>query len=408
MSKAKSVIKKPVTKKPAIKKLATKKSLPKKSVIKKQVIKQRAITKPVVKNVKKLVVKKSAIVPAAGGAVSLLADLRQLIEQARETAAVAVNVGLTLMHWRVGQRIRAEVLAGQRASYGDEIVSTVSRQLTADYGRSFSRKSLRHMIRFSEAFPEAEIVSTLSRQLAWSHFVELIYLKEPLAREFYAQMCSIERWSVRILRERVDSMLFERTALSHKPDELIRMELSAVRAEGDLTPPLVLKDPYVLDFLALGDRYLEKNLEDAILRELELFLLELGAGFSFVARQRRIQLDGDDFYIDLLFYNRRLRRLVAVELKLGEFKAEYKGQMELYLRWLAKHDQEPGDQPPLGIILCTGKKREQIELLELDKSGIHVAEYLTVLPPRAVFERKIHEAMMLARRRMDNKETDFA
>ena len=220
-------------------------------------------------------------------------------------------------------------------------------------------------------------------------------------------MCSIERWSVRTLRERVDSMLLERTALSRKPDELIRMELSAVRTAGDVTPPLVLKDPYVLDFLALGDRYLEKNLEDAILRELEHFLLELGAGFSFVERQRRIQLDGDDFYIDLLFYNRKLRRLVAVELKLGDFKAAYKSQMELYLRWLAKHDQEPGDQPPLGIILCTGKKREQIELLELDKSGIHVAEYLTVLPPRAVFEHKIHEAMMLARRRIDNKETDF-
>ena len=397
MSKAKSVIKKPLIKKPAIKK----------SVIKKQLIKKRVLKKPVAKNVTKLVAKKSVIVPATNDAVSLLADLRQLIEQARETAAVAVTVGLTLMHWRIGQRIRAEVLAGQRASYGDEIVSTVSRQLTADYGRSFSSKSLRHMIRFSEAFPEEEIVSTLSRQLAWSHFRELIYLKEPLAREFYAQMCSIERWSVRILRERVDSMLFERTALSRKPDELIRMELSAVRTAGDMTPPLVLKDPYVLDFLALGDRYLEKNLEDAILRELEHFLLELGAGFSFVARQRRIQLDGDDFYIDLLFYNRRLRRLVAVELKLGDFKAAYKSQMELYLRWLAKHDQEPGDQSPLGIILCTGKKREQIELLELDKSGIHVAEYLTVLPPRAVFEHKIHEAMMLARRRMDNKETDF-
>ena len=132
-------------------------------------------------------------------------------------------------------------------------------------------------------------------------------------------------------------------------------------------------------------------------------MLELGAGFSFVARQRRIQLDNDDFYIDLLFYNRKLRRLVAVELKLGEFKAEYKGQMELYLRWLVKHDQEPGDGPPLGIILCTGKKREQIELLELDKSGIHVAEYLTVLPPREAFEQKIHSAMLAARARLNHK-----
>jgi predicted nuclease of restriction endonuclease-like (RecB) superfamily len=333
----------------------------------------------------------------------LLADLRQVIEQARQTAAAAVNASLTLMYWHVGQRLRTEVLGGQRASYGEEMVATVSRQLTAEYGRSFSAKSLRHMMRFAEVFPDLEIVSTLSRQLAWSHFLELVYLKDPLARDFYAQMCSLDRWSVRTLRERVDSRLFERTALSKQPDELIRLELDALHAKGDTTPAMVLKDPYVLDFLGLTDRHLEKDLEDAILRELETFLLELGAGFSFVARQRRIQLDSDDFYIDLLFYNRKLRRLVAIELKLGEFKAEYKGQMELYLRWLARYDQEPGDAPPLGIILCTGKKQEQIELLELDKSGIHVAEYLTVLPPREVFQQKIHDALVQARQRLANQ-----
>jgi predicted nuclease of restriction endonuclease-like (RecB) superfamily len=330
----------------------------------------------------------------------LIADLQRLIEEARHSVAQAVNMGLTLLYWRIGQRIRAEVLGGQRAGYGEEIVSTLSRQLTADYGRSFSAKSLRHMIRFAEAFEDEAIVSTLSRQLAWSHFRELIYLKDPLARDFYAEMCRIEGWSVRTLRERVDSMLFQRTALSKKPEELIRLELDALHAPGDVTPSLLLKDPYVLDFLGLQDRYLEKDLEDAILRELEQFLLELGAGFSFVARQKRIQLDSDDFYIDLLFYNRKLRRLVAIDLKLGDFKAEYKGQMELYLRWLAKHDQEPGDHPPLGIILCTGKKHEQIELLELDKSGIHVAEYLTVLPPREVFEQKIQDALALAQARL--------
>ncbi len=339
-------------------------------------------------------------------APQLLAELRQLIEQSRQAAAVAVNASLTLMYWHIGGRIQREVLDGQRASYGAEIVATLSRQLVADYGRGFEEKNLRRMVQFATLFPAEEIVVTLSRQLSWSHFLVLLPLKDPLARDFYAQMCSLERWSVRTLRERVDSMLFERTALSKKPEELIKLELDALRAEGDVTPPLVLKDPYVLDFLALDDRYLEKGLEDAILRELEQFLLELGAGFSFVARQRRIQLDGDDFYIDLLFYNRKLRRLVAVELKLGDFKAEYKGQMELYLRWLARNDQEPGDLPPLGIILCTGKKSEQIELLELDKSGIHVAEYLTVLPPREVFEQKIHQALVLAQQRIANNKTD--
>ena len=353
---------------------------------------------------KPLATKQAAV--ATANAAGLLTDLRQLIVQSRQAAAAAVNASLTLMYWRIGQRIRTEVLGGQRASYGAEIVATLSRQLVADYGRGFEEKSLRRMVQFAEIYPDEQIVVSLIRHLSWTHFLVLLPLKEPLARDFYAQMCSIERWSVRTLRERVDSMLFERTALSQRPEALIQLELDALRAEGDVTPPLVLKDPYVLDFLALEDRYLEKGLEDAILRELEHFLLELGAGFSFVARQRRIQLDSDDFYIDLLFYNRKLRRLVAIELKLGEFRAEYKGQMELYLRWLARHDQEPGDLPPLGIILCTGKKHEQIELLELDKSGIHVAEYLTVLPPREVFAQKIHDAMVQARLRMAQKEAD--
>ena len=200
-------------------------------------------------------------------------------------------------------------------------------------------------------------------------------------------------------------MLFERTAISRQPDAVIAQELQVLRQEQILSPALLLKDPYVLDFLDLNDRYLEKDLEDAILREIEQFLLEMGAGFTFVARQKRLQIDNDDFYIDLLLYNRKLKRLVVIELKMGDFKAEYKGQMELYLRWLSKHEQEADENPPLGIILCTGKKQEQIELLELDKSGIHVAEYLTVLPPRETLQAKLHESIERARARLPhNKE----
>ena len=169
---------------------------------------------------------------------------------------------------------------------------------------------------------------------------------------------------------------------------------------------MLLKDPYVLDFLDLNDRYLEKDLEDAILREIEQFLLELGVGFTFVARQKRLQIDNEDFYIDLLFFNRKLKRLVAVELKIGDFKAEYKGQMELYLRWLAKYEQDTDEQPPLGIILCTGKKQEQIELLELGKSGIHVAEYLTVLPPRDSLQAKLKQSIEAARLRFSGSATN--
>lgn len=332
----------------------------------------------------------------------LLKDLRKLIEEARRAAAVAVNAEITLLYWRVGQRINHEVLRGGRASYGEQIVNQLADRLTQEYGRGFSAKSLRHMMRFAEVYPESEIVSPLARQLSWSHILELIYLKDSLARHFYAEMATMERWSRATLRNRIGSLMFERTALAAKPDEQIQQELETLGKTGELTPEILLKDPYVLDFLGLTDRFLERDVEDAILRELESFLLELGAGFTFVARQKRIQLDNDDFYIDLLFYNRKLRRLVAIDLKIDDFKAEYKGQMELYLRWLAKYDQEPGDASPLGIILCTGKKREQIELLELGQSGIHVAEYLTVLPPRAVFEEKVHKALLNARARIEN------
>lgn len=334
---------------------------------------------------------------------TLVSDIRRLIEASRSQLAGAVNSALTQLYWHIGQRIHSEVLQGERAEYGEQVVATLAQQLEADYGRGFSSKNLRHMLRFAESFPSLEIVSALSRQLAWSHFLEIMYLKDPLKRDFYVHMCRQERWSVRTLRERMGSMLFERTALSRKPNGLLAGELATLREQGELSPALVLKDPYILDFLGLHDRYLEKDLEDAILRELELFLLELGAGFTFMARQKRIQIDNDDFYIDLLFYNRRLKRLVAIDLKLGDFKAADKGQMELYLRWLAKYEQEPDEAPPLGIILCSGKKQEQIELLELGQTGIHVAEYLTVLPPKKVLQQKLHEAIARSRQRLDNR-----
>lgn len=305
----------------------------------------------------------------------LIREIRQLIETARTRAAVSLNADLAMLHWQVGCRIHREVLGAERADYGEEIVSTLSRQLTLEYGGGFSRKNLHPMVRFAQAFDEEGMVSTLSRELSWSHLKEPIYLDEPLKRDFYVALCRLEGWRVRQLRERMQSLLFERSSLSKRPDETIRHDLEALRQDHRPSPELLLKEPYLLDFLGLQDRYLERDLEDAILREIELFLLELGAGFTFVARQKRLQIDHDDFYVDLLFYNRKLRRLVAIDLKVGEFRPEFKGQMELYLRWLTRHEQEADENPPLGIILCAGKKQEQIELLELYKSWIHVAEY---------------------------------
>jgi predicted nuclease of restriction endonuclease-like (RecB) superfamily len=334
---------------------------------------------------------------AAESSADLINDLRQIINQSRHSVAQAVNASLSLLYWQLGKRLHREVLAGERGEYGKQIVVAVARQLTTEYGNSFNQKQLWRMIQFAEIYPDEQIVVSLIRQLSWTHFVALIPLKDPLKRDFYAEMCRIERWSVRTLRKKIDSMLYERTALSKKPEELGRAELEQLRAEDRLTPDMILKDPYILDFLDLQDRYLEKDFEDAIIREMEQFLLELGAGFSFIARQYRIQIDDDDFYIDMLFYNRRLRRLFAIELKLGDFKARYKGQMELYLRWLDKHERQEHEESPLGLILCSGKKKEQIQLLELGRSGIHVAEYMTVLPSKDILEKEFQKAIEQAR-----------
>ncbi len=329
---------------------------------------------------------------------SLVHELKNLIADTKEKVAVSVNSSLTLMYWQIGFKINQDILQNNRAEYGKEIVATVSQQLILEFGNGFSAKNLRHMMKFSEIFDDVKIVSTLSRQLSWSHFKEIIYMDNSLKIEFYVQMSSLDNWSVRTLRDRIDSMLYERTALSKKPDELISYELEKLK-EGKLSPNLILKDPYILDFLGLNDRYLEKDLEDAILRDIENFILELGNGFSFIARQKRIQIGEDDFYIDLLFYNRKLKRLIAIDLKLGKFKSEYKGQMELYLKWLEKYEKEEDENRPLGIILCADKNEEQIELLELKQSDIHVAKYLTILPPKEVFEHRLHVAIENAKRK---------
>ena len=335
----------------------------------------------------------------------LISDIRSIIKTARHNVAVTVNAGLTLLYWQIGNRIRQDILKEKRADYGEKIISTLSIQLVKEFGNGFSRPNLFRMVRFAEVFPDGKIVSTLSRQLSWSHFVEIIPFKDDLQRDFYAEMCRIERWSVRTLRKKIAGMLYERTAISKKPEKLIEKDLAALREEDRLTPDLVFRDPYFLDFLGLKDTYSEKDLETAILREMESFILELGAGFSFVARQKRITVDNEDYYLDLLFFHRKIKRLIAIELKLGKFKAAHKAQMELYLRWLEKYEKEPGEQTPLGLILCAGKTSEQIELLQLDKSGIKVAEYMTELPKRELLEQKLHKAVELAQKRLEAKPT---
>ena len=335
---------------------------------------------------------------------NLFEQIKNLIEQTKQNVAISVNSSLTMMYWEIGNKINQDILKNRRAEYGKEIVVTLSRQLQDNFGKGFDEKNLRRMMQFANAIEKQKVV-TLSRQLSWSHFLALLPLQESLKIEFYAQMSIVQNWGVRTLRERIDSMLYERTALSKQPEELIKYELDNIKQE-EFSKNMILKDPYLLDFLEINDRYLEKDLEDAILRSIEQFIFELGVGFSFIERQKRIIIDGEDFKIDLLFYNRKLKRLIAIDLKIGRFKAEYKGQMELYLKWLSKYEKEEGENEPLGIILCADKKEEQIELLELEKSGIHVAQYLTVLPPKDVLEAKLHQAIESAKAKyfIDNKE----
>jgi len=337
---------------------------------------------------------------SAAAEASLIGEIRELIEGSREHVARVVNSAMVLTYWRVGERIGREVLADERGEYGQSVIERLADSLSAEYGSGFSRRNLFNMVRVARAFPARNIVQTLSAQLGWSHLVILAGVEDALAREFYAQMCAAERWSVRTLQQKIQGMLFERTAISRKPEALALREFEALREEDRMSADMVFRDHYVLDFLGLAEPYNERDMEAAILRDIERFIAELGSDFAFVARQKRMTVDGTDYRLDLLFFHRRIQRLVAIDLKLGRFQASDKGQMELYLRWLEKYEQRPGEGSPLGLILCAGKSDEHVELLQLEASGIRVAEFITELPSRPVLKAKLHSAMRSARQRI--------
>ena len=358
------------------------------------------IRKPGDKPVCRLDHKSARAIPATK---ALLADIRELIHAARDNVARNVNSALVKLYWLIGTRIRRDILNSQRADYGKKIFHTLSGKLTREFGRGFTMTNLAYMVRFAETFPDPKILHALREKLSWTHFRQIIYLDDPNQRDFYAEMSRMENWSTRTLEKKIQSMLYERTALSRKPDKLIARELKTLRKEDKLTPDLVFRDPYILDLFGLKDAHSEKDLEDAILRDMESFLLELGAGFAFLARQKRMQIDDKDYYLDLLFYHRNLRRLVAIDLKIGPFETGDKSQMELYLNWLRRHEQAPNEDPPIGVILCAGKREQHIELLELEKSGIHVASYQTKLLPKRALEQRLRASLLRARRRLKNQ-----
>ncbi|MDR1756370.1 MAG: PDDEXK nuclease domain-containing protein [Culturomica sp.] len=333
----------------------------------------------------------------------LFVDIKTLIEQSRQQVALAVNSAMTMLYWQVGNRIKTDILQNKRAEYGQEVMKQLSAKLTEQYGKGWSEKHLRHCLRSAEIFPDIETIYTLCRQLSWSHIRLLMYIDDELKREFYTEMAKLERWSFRVFQERINSMLYERTAISKKPEEMIKHNLELLKNEQKLTPDLVFRDPYFLDFLGLRDKYSEKDLETTIIVELQNFVTEMGCDFAFMERQKRISVDNEDYYLDLLFFHRRLKCLVAIELKLGKFQAAYKGQMELYLRWLDKNMKFEGEHTPIGLILCAGKSDEHIELLQLENSRIKVADYLTQLPDKHLLEQKLRAAIDIAKQRLEGK-----
>lgn len=323
-----------------------------------------------------------------------------IIEQARQRVAVTINQEMVLLYWNIGKTIKEEIIKSDRAEYGKQIVQSLTAQLTQRYGKGFSVQNLWYMVQLYDEYPILHALRGELKGLSWTHIKTLLPIKDDLKRQFYAVLCQKEQWSTRTLQGRIGTMLYERTALSKLPEKTIEMQLKELREEDKMTPELVFRDPSVLDFLELSDTYSERDLEGAILNALEKFILELGKDFYFVARQKRITVDNEDYYIDLLFYHRKLRCFVVIDLKLDKFRPEHKGQMELYLRYIEKYDMDEGENPPVGIILCSEKGKGIVELLFLPEDRIKVAEYLTKLPSKELFAEKLHKAIKTAQLRL--------
>ncbi|WP_294608538.1 PDDEXK nuclease domain-containing protein [uncultured Bacteroides sp.] len=328
----------------------------------------------------------------------LYSDICQIIDNTRTRVATYVNTEVCLTNWHIGTRIKDDVLLNQRAEYGKQVIKRLAQNLTQKYGKGWSDKSLLHCLRAAETFSEEDIVSAVQRQLTWTHLKTIMYIKDKLARSFYIEMCSIEHWDTRTLSDKIDKQLYERTALSRKPEELIKQELAMVKETHQLLPDLVFRSSYFLDMLGLPDVFSEHDLESAILSQIQAFIKELGSDFSFVDRQKRITVDSVDYYIDLLFFHRGLRRMVVIELKLGKLKPEYEGQMLLYLRYLNKNERKDWEESPIGLILCSEGNTEHIEYLMLDnESPIKVAQYYTQLPDKQVLSQKLQRAIAIAK-----------
>lgn len=336
---------------------------------------------------------------------NLLEDVCLLIKQARNHFARQANTTSITLYWTIGKRINEAILNSRRADYGKQVITKLSKELLILYGVGFGSRNIHRMVQFSKYYPDEKIVSSLMTQLGWTHFLYLLTIENPLKRDFYAEMCRIEGWRTRELIKKINSMYYERVALSKKPENIVATEVAKLRETSKLTADVIFQDPFILESLSGRMIKTENNLEQAILDDIEGFLLGLGNGFAFLERQKTIEIDGEFHRIDLLMYHRRLKSLIVIELKMGRFKAQDKGQTELYLRWLEKYDMQAGENPPIGIILCSEKLDETVELLRLEESGIRVCQFLSELPSKEVLTARLHKAIERVRALQENIES---
>lgn len=320
----------------------------------------------------------------------------EIIDNSKKQVAVYVNAHSSITFWNVGKYIIEDLNYQTYSAYGQKILATLSQRLMARYGKGFTYSALTRMMKVARIYNDPEMFATLSQTLTWSHFLELITIEDDTKRLFYQQMGIAEHWSVKQLRNKQDEMAYERSLLAVKPDDMMVKTLENI-SPHHMEPDVVLKSSYVLDFLGLSGYYSEEDLENAIAKQLESFILELGQGFAFLERQKRFTIDGTDYYLDLLFYHRRLKCLVAIDLKLGKFEPQYKGQMELYLKYLEKYEMQPDENKPVGLLLCSEGNTEHIELLMLDEDNIKVGQYLTCLPDKQWFIDKLNRSILIAK-----------
>ncbi len=357
----------------------------------------------------------------------VLPEIRSLIETSRRHVATTANLVLVNLYWNIGRVITQDIQNNEkRAGYGKQLIQELSEVLRKEYGKGFTRVNLQDMRRFFESFSICQAVPDKSEDqgksqalpdkfafssifqavpvepkgplpidfqshshLGWTHYRILLGIKDNIKRNFYFEQAAHERWSTRELLRKIDGALFERVALSRDTKGLVSLEKKKGAPEVTAYED-IFKDPYLLDFLGLKGAYLEKDMEAAIIHNLEQFLSELGSDFCFMARQYSMRIDDVDYFLDLLFYHRGLRCLVAIDLKLSTFSAADKGQMDLYLAWLKENEWREGENEPVGLILCSSKKRQHVEMLiRHGPHKIQVSEYITKLPSKKVLEERL-------------------